>query len=148
MSHEELIKKINDAWGWIGMLAKKIKMENEFGDMVIQSESGKYYRICPEELSCEKIAETEIEFNSLIKSSEFQKDWQMMNLVKVAKEKYGELIKGEKFCLKVPAVIGGEYSEENIGKISFEELILFSGDLAFQIKDLDDGQKIALVRKN
>ena len=47
-------------------------------------------------------------------------------------------------CLKMSAVIGGEYEKSNLGKISFSELIAFSGDLGFQIKDLKDGQKIKL----
>jgi hypothetical protein len=148
MNQEKLIKKVNEAWDWIGISAKEIKMINEFGNIVTQSEIGKYYRLCPEELSFEKIAETEKEFNSLKRSSEFQEDWQMINLVNIAKEKFGELGMEEKFCLKIPAVIGGEYTGDNIGKISFDELISFSGDLAFQIKDLDDGQKIELKIKN
>ena len=44
----------------------------------------------------------------------------------------------------MPAVIGGEYEISNIGKISFTELISFSEDLGFQIKDLKDGQKVKL----
>ncbi|MFH4968759.1 hypothetical protein V8G61_11205 [Gaetbulibacter sp. M240] len=44
----------------------------------------------------------------------------------------------------MPAVIGGEYKISNIGKISFSELISFSGDLGFQIKDLKVGQKVKL----
>jgi hypothetical protein len=48
----------------------------------------------------------------------------------------------------MPAVIGGKYEGSNIGKINFSELIAFSGDLGFQIKDLKDGQKIKLKIKN
>jgi hypothetical protein len=44
----------------------------------------------------------------------------------------------------MPTIIGGEYEKSNIGKISFPELILFSGDLGFQMKDLKKGQKIKL----
>jgi len=41
-------------------------------------------------------------------------------------------------------VLGSDYEVENIAKISFDELISISGDLALQINDLKDGQKIKL----
>ena len=66
------------------------------------------------------------------------------NLVKEAISELGALKPGERYCLKIPAVIGGDYKVENIGKIKFGELISNSGDLAYQIKDLDDGQEIEL----
>ena len=48
------------------------------------------------------------------------------------------------FCLKVPAILGGEYAIANIGVIDLDELISFSGDAASQIKDLPDGAQIRL----
>ena len=72
----------------------------------------------------------------------------MTNLVEVAKSELGELAESQKYCLKIPGVIGGKYEKENLGKINFIELISFSGDLGFQIKDLKDGQKIEIKIKN
>jgi hypothetical protein len=46
------------------------------------------------------------------------------------------------------AVIGGEYEKSNLGKINFSELIAYSGNLGFQIKDVKDGQKIKLSIEN
>jgi hypothetical protein len=48
------------------------------------------------------------------------------------------------FCLKLPAVLGGPYAEENFGTISRRELIAFSGDIARQIKDVPDGGQFKL----
>lgn len=45
--------------------------------------------------------------------------------------------------MKIPVVISQNYEEENLAKIDFNELILGSGDLGCQIKDLKDGQKVA-----
>ena len=44
----------------------------------------------------------------------------------------------------MPSVAGGVYDESNIGAISLEKLIAFSGDMAFLIKDLEDGQKVRI----
>lgn len=145
---QELIEVVNEGWNWLGFLTNEIKMVNEFGNLIIKTGEGNYFRICPEELSCELIAKTENEYINVINSQDFQDDWRMENLVEIAEDKLGRLEEKEKFCLKIPAVIGGGYSKKNIGKITFKELILCSGDLAFQIKDMEDGQKIELKIKN
>ena len=116
--------------------------------MIFKTDKNEYWRICPEEISCEKIAQSESEFNRLSADSEFIEDWEMKNLVDIAKTELGELAEYQKYCLKMPAMVGGEYEKSNIGKISFTELISFSGDLGFQIKDLKPGQKIKLKIKN
>ncbi|OBQ46412.1 DUF1851 domain-containing protein [Tamlana sp. s12] len=134
-----MIAEINKAWNWKGFNATEIIRTNEFGNVIFKTDKNEYWRICPEEISCGKIAESD---------SEFIEDWEMTNLVNIAKSELGELKENEKYCLKMSAVIGGEYEKSNLGKISFAELIAFSGDLGFQIKDLKDGQKIKLNIKN
>jgi len=143
-----MITKINKAWNWKGFNATEIIRTNEFGNVIFKTDKNEYWRICPEEISCERIAETESEFNKVSSDSEFITDWEMTNLVNIAKSELGELKENERYCLKMAAVISGQYEKSNLGKISFSELIAFSGDLGFQIKDLKDGQKIKLNIKN
>ncbi len=143
-----MIAEINKAWSWKGFNATEIIRTNEFGNVIFKTDKNKYWRICPEEISCVRIAENESELNKILSDSEFLEDWEMTNLVNIAKSELGELKEKEKFCLKMSAVIGGEYEKSNLGKISFSELIAFSGDLGFQIKDLKDGQKVELNIKN
>ena len=143
-----MIAEINKAWNWKGFNATEIVRTNDFGNVIFKTDKNEYWRVCPEEISCEKIAESESEFDRLSTDSEFIEDWQMTNLVNIAKSELGELEENQKYCLKMPAGIGGEYEKSNIGKISFTELISFSGDLGFQIKDMKDGQKIKLNIKN
>tara|TARA_R110000868_G_scaffold399453_3_gene673206 strand:+ start:503 stop:943 length:441 start_codon:yes stop_codon:yes gene_type:complete len=145
---DKMITEINKAWNWRVFNATKIIQTNDFGNVIFKTDDNEYWRICPEETSCEKIAKTKLEFERLLTNSEFIEDWEMTNLVTIAKSELGELAKNQKYCLKMPAIIGGEYNKSNIGKISFAELISFSGDLGFQIKDLKDGQKIKLNIKN
>ena len=143
-----MIAEINKAWNWKGFNATEIIRTNEFGNVIFKTDKNEYWRICPEEISCEKIAESESEFNKISSDSEFIEDWEMTNLVNIAKLELGELKENEKYCLKMSPVIGGKYEKSNLGKISFAELIAFSGDLGFQTKDLKDGQKIKLNIKN
>jgi hypothetical protein len=143
-----LINKINESWGWMGFFVNELIDTNDFGNIIFKSTKNDYWRICPEELSCVKIAENDLEFKELIELKDFIKDWRMDNLIQIAKNEFGQLADNEKYCLKMPTVIGGEYKIENIGKIDFIELISFTGDLAYQIKDLKDGQKINIEIKN
>jgi len=141
---EQMRAKINQAWNWNGITADKILDTNDFGNIIFKSKNDKIYRICPEELSIEKIASSIYEYEKIRSNKEFILDWEMTELVELARIEAGELNKFEKYCLKIPAVISQDYSSENIGKISFSELISVSGDLAFQIRNLKDGQKVNL----
>lgn len=59
----------------------------------------------------------------------------MRSLVEQAREKSGPLPEGRKYCLKIPAILGGEYGGDNLATISLLELIRASGHLAQQTKD-------------
>ncbi len=148
MTEESLIKKLNTAWKWFGVSADKIIDTNDFGNIIFKSSKNTYWRICPEELTCMKIADSDNAYENLTKEQDFLEDWNMENLTREAIAVLGQLEENEKFCLKIPGVIGGEYVIENLGKIDFFELISFSGDLAFKIKDLNDGQNIRIEIKN
>jgi hypothetical protein len=87
-------------------------------------------------------------YNTLCSILADRNKWNMENLTHEAITVLGQLEENEKFCLKIPAVIGGEYRIENIGKIDFFELVSFSGNLAFKIRDLNDGQNIKIEIKN
>ena len=137
-----MISEINKSWNWKGFKAVEVLYENDFGNVIFRTEKSGFWRLCPEEISCLKIANTEIELKTLLDDSEFIEDWQMTNLISLAKNELGELDENMKYCLKMPAVLGGKYEVSNIGKINFQELISFSGNIGFQIKDLKDGQKI------
>ena len=143
-----MLAEINNSWNWKGFIATEIIRTNEFGNVIFKTEKGEFWRLCPEEISCEKIAKNESELNKISTESEFIEDWEMTNLVEFAKSELGKLENNQKYCLKLAAVIGGQYEKSNLGKISFSELISLSGNLGYQIKDLKDGKKITLKAKN
>ena len=51
-----LVEEVQQAWGWIGMEAEAIVGENDFGHLIVKDKAGKFWRISPEELSCEILA--------------------------------------------------------------------------------------------
>ncbi len=137
-----MVDKINEFWKWMGVTAESIAATNEFGNIVFISDKGQYWRICPEELQCEMIAPNDVIWEDVKEEQQFKKSWEMTEIVEAAKNTLGELNEGEKYCLKLPLILGGLFEERNFGKISQEALIRFSGEMAFQIKDMPDGEKI------
>ncbi|MCF6133465.1 T6SS immunity protein Tdi1 domain-containing protein [Flavobacterium wongokense] len=142
------LQNINESWKWKNIEAVEIIQTNDFGNVIFKNSEEEYWRICPEEVSCEKLAGNKLEFENLVGQTEFIKDWEMKNLVEMAKSKLGKLSANQSYCLKMPAPIGGKYEESNLGKIDFSELLSFSGDLARQIENLKDGDEIRFEIKN
>ncbi|KAB7613984.1 DUF1851 domain-containing protein [Amylibacter sp. SFDW26] len=140
----KMLELINEHWGWTGLSADRIVGRNEFGNLLILDDSGKYWRICPEELSCEVVAETSNEFSQLTEDSNFILDWEMSQIVEVARQSLGKLKEGNAYYLVFPGLLGGKYEADNIRTVSLSELIEYSGYLAREIKDLPDGAEIKL----
>jgi hypothetical protein len=139
-----MLDTIRNAWGWIGLDPTDVVAVNAFGNVIARGTDGNYWRICPEEWSCEVVAGNAHQFAKLMNDDEFQTDWTMSPLVELATQQIGPVSDGRCYCLKIPAVIGGKYEADNIGTISLDELISFSGDMAAQIKDLPDCAQIEI----
>jgi type VI secretion system (T6SS) immunity protein Tdi1 len=134
----ELLDIVSRSWGFTGLIPLRVLDVNAFGNLLVEDEGGRVWRICPEELSCEIVAPTSRDLDRITSTE----DWKMNRLVDVATAALGSPGVGRCFCLKVPGVLGGQYAAANIGTISIAELIAFAGDVATKIKDLPDGAKI------
>jgi hypothetical protein len=140
----ELLQVVAGAWRFAGLVPHSIIQVNAFGNVLVDDIDGRIWRICPEELSCRVVAASRVDLLSLQKSEDFRVDWEMERLVGTATSLFGSPSAGRCFCLKIPAVLGGQYGRDNLGTISIAELIAASGDMAHQIRDLPDGAKVKL----
>jgi len=139
-----MLDKVAEAWAWIGLDPEEIVTTNAFGNIIVRDKVGCYWRLCPEDAYCEIIAESRQKYEALLLDEGFLEDWEMTRLVQVAHRKLGTLGDGYCYCLKIPSVLGGEYNQDNFATVAIEELIMFSGDLAKQIRDLPDGARLEL----
>jgi hypothetical protein len=80
-----ILDEIGDAWAWKGVRPRALLMENAFGNVIFTDEDGQYWRICPEELSCEVVATNGEEFAKLQSTDEFVEDCTMQALVERAR---------------------------------------------------------------
>jgi hypothetical protein len=139
-----ILKEIEKAWGWLGIRPQEVVIENEFGNLIVKDLDNKFWRICPEDVYCEVVAESIEEYNVLIKNDEFLEDWFMSAMVKEAEINLGALEADYKYHMVIPGILGGEYGGKNVRVAPLIELIRFSGDLAKQIEELPDGAQIEL----
>ena len=113
-----------------------IRHVNAFRNLIVEDRSGRYWRICPEELTCDVVAANIDDFAALWNSSDFRLDWQMERLVDTALAELGEPGPGRCSCLKLPWSSGSSYEASNLSTINLGELISVSGDIASQIAGL------------
>jgi len=118
---------------------------NDFGNVIVRNQEGVFYRIVPEEWQCERVARSPAELENTRRSEEFIRDWEMTVLVDRARAAHGPLLVGECFCLVIPGILGGKYSEENIRKTSVTELLSYTGKMAEQIEDIPDGESVIIA---
>jgi hypothetical protein len=85
-----------------------------------------------------------VELYALSQSQDFLHDWYMEALVKQARDKLGLLRLRYKYCLKIPAVLGGQYENSNLATISLHEKVAISGRPAKEIGESPDGAQIRL----
>lgn len=102
---------------------------------MVEDVYGKFWRLSPEDLYCEIVANDRAELERLSEDQNFLKDWYMQALVEQAKESLGAIPEGHKYCLVIPGALRGAYGISNIKTTPLIELVRFSGDLAKQIKD-------------
>ncbi len=139
-----LLKEIEESWGWVGIIPDEIVSENKFGNLIIKDNQNRFWRLCPEDVYCEIVANSIDDYNKLIHDNEFLEDWHMASMVEEAEQMLGTLKDNFKYHMVIPGVLGGEYGGKNIKSAPLIELIRFSGDLGKQIKDLPEGSNIEL----
>lgn len=140
-----MVELINRFWGWTGARATDIISINVFGNIIFKADDGAFWQLCPEALSCAVIAGDRQALNDLMATEDFSEAWEMWEVTETARTALGDLDRGEKYCLKLPLILGGLYEPSNLGKILHDQLIAFSGEMAFRIKDLPDGEKFRSV---
>jgi hypothetical protein len=136
---------INSHWSWAGISAVAVEARSAFGNVIVEDDQGRFWRICPEELSAQIVANNRDDLRVLWTKQDFILDWAMSDLADRAAKALGEPSPDDVLYLVIPAVLGGAYSPENIRHIAFEQLLRHAGDLARQIDSLPEGAQVKLV---
>lgn len=145
LDFDQLTKTVNDSWVELESTPCLIVAVSNFGNLLYRDTEGIIYRLIPEELSIELVAENEIDLSNTFTKEEFLEDWDMPDLYESVMKSSAPLKDNEVLYFKVPCVFGGRYVMENVGRISIYELLSVSGYYESQLKNLKDGQKVKLL---
>ena len=143
--HNILIELIREHWSWTGIDPVELVGKNAFGNLLIKDTDGAIWLLRPEELACQIIADTHEDLVQIFDDLDFQTDWDMTELVDIARAKLGSLEPGYVYYLVTPAELGGLYEEDNFETAPLEELIYFSGSVAFHIRDVPEGGRVEMT---
>src|SRR5450756_1693482 len=124
---DDILKVVADGWGWKIGKPVSITARNAFGNIIVRTEDGRYFRIIPEDLNCVHIADSLEELERVRCGEKFRRDWDMRALVEKAEAALGSLSEGECYHLVIPGVLGGAYAIENIKRIAITDWLGFSG---------------------
>jgi hypothetical protein len=84
----DLLDTIRTAWGFTGLDPSSIVDENAFGNLLVEDTTGRIWRLCPEELSCNPVASSARELEELRASPDFVIDWEMQRLVSLPRQSW------------------------------------------------------------
>ncbi|MFL1548990.1 T6SS immunity protein Tdi1 domain-containing protein [Pseudomonas sp. D47] len=140
----DVIQAIRDSWSWVGIDPVEVVGTTAFGSVMLKDTQGRYWRLCPEGLYCEVIAQTRAALDEVSKDQTFLHDWYLQPMVAQAEEVLGPLASGQVYHFVISPVLGGEYAIDNVRQLDHVEQVRFCGDLALEIKDLPDGAHVTL----
>ncbi|MDQ2820284.1 MAG: DUF1851 domain-containing protein [Pseudomonadota bacterium] len=130
------VDAINEAWGWVGLNAVAVLGTNPFGVLLLLDDEGRYWRLSPQDLSCEPVASNPADVVALSYNQAFLDEWYMPDRVHLAESTLGPLVGDRKYCLKIPVVLGGDFQSDNLSMVPLGELIRFAGEGAQQFEGL------------
>ncbi len=87
----DILESVATYWGWTGIEPEKV--------IAVKDSAGKFWRLCPEDVYCDVIAQNDAEYNELVKDEEFNEDWFMEVILQKAVKKFGELKDDNKYTL-------------------------------------------------
>ena len=141
---QKVAETINESWSWIVPEIVNVLAVNSMGNCIVKDCNEVYWRLIPEELTINKIASNSDELSEYLNDSEIRDDWKLLGLINPAEDHFGPLEIGQCYGMVTPAIMGGEYSVNNLRVKSVYEYLSWSGSFAYQTKDLKDGDKIEL----
>lgn len=137
------VEAANKAWSWRTGAISKIHGTSRFGNLLVESENGDIWRICPEELAAKKLGPA-TELPGIERDADFVVDWNMEDLVRACEDLLGPQPRDRFIGFKQFPALGGAYHAENLMYVEPGQWIGFSGEVARQVDQLPDGTQVGL----
>jgi hypothetical protein len=130
-------------WRWLVEGKYSPVLMTAFGDLFLRGETGAVYflDVVSGEFTC--VAKSVEEFEAELAKPETADQWLMAELVLLLREKGVNLHAGQCYGYKIPPVLGGQLSIENIEPTDLVVHHSISGQIHRQTKDLPPGTPIS-----
>lgn len=150
--NDYLIDQAGKDWGehlagWVPPLPGEFTMwmVNRFGDVICFFEDGSVHYLDTGAGEVRRLADNRDDFCGKIGEGNNANDWLMIPLVDRCVAAGMQLGPDQCYGFKIPPVLGGQYTVDNIAPIDLAVYLSFSADVHRQIKDLPNGAKVEFV---
>ena len=133
-------------WEWLIGTTKQPILVTAVGDAFLKDMvDGSVHWLAVGNADFRPIASDVLEFRSLLTDQEFVLDYFAVEALLALKGSGIVLGPGQVYSLKLPAVLGGKYSFDNIAATEIAAHFSLTGQIHRQVKDLPPGTKITGV---
>jgi hypothetical protein len=139
------IEDIISSWQWLLGDIKDVVLITSLGDMFLVGKDGAIYWLQTDLGTFCKVADDIEKFQQYLEEDDKIDNWLLPVLVdKLINE--GKVIKeNEVYSYKIPPILGGKYTLENIEPTDISLHFTFAGQICEQVKDLPDRTKVKNV---
>jgi hypothetical protein len=131
-------------WAWFLPLELTVWTMNRFGDLFLIMDDGSVQMLDVGGGTLTKLAEDRDDFCRKIEEADNANQWLMIPLVDRVVAAGMKLSPGQCYGFKLPPVLGGEYTVENVAILPVAEHLAFHGWFHHQIVDVPDGGEVIL----
>ncbi len=131
------------SWQWTGVAGKEPLFTSQFGDMFFEDAEGFWYLDFVEGTLTKEW--DDLATLRAVLSTEQGQDRYLLGGLAMAAMTRGQLTptRNQVLCFKVPPIIGGPFTVENIGLTDFVVIADITGQLHDQVRKLPPGAKIS-----
>jgi len=135
--------KVLEDWQWLIGETKVPILLTAVGDAFLKDTvDGSVHFLIVGSAEVRPIASDVHEFRALLTDNEFVLDYFAVEAVMALEQAGVKLDPGKIYSLKVPAVLGGKYSLDNVTPVDIGVHFSLTGQIHNQVKDLPPGTKI------
>ncbi len=138
-----VLQALRRDWAWSGIAFEEVIATSRMGHLLLSDAQGVIHYLDPDLRQLLRLGSEE-QTRQFLADPEVALVWRAEKLVAAARERLGEPGEDEVYTLNAQAMLAGDYAEENLVIMPLAELISFTGQIAYQTRDLPEGATFEL----
>lgn len=142
-----ILGTIAEDWAWTGLKPKKILLQSDFANFLVQAEDGKVWLLLTDIPECTVLSDTKEGLSQITQTPQFFQEFELGEFGNSLRNQLGDLKPEECYSMKVSAALGGKYEVNNFKISNTIVTISFAGQIGRQIADVPNGTEISITVK-